>query len=95
MSDETEHFFRSIRNAFIIITAVFFLTLLGFAWVIIQLQESRESSCKTTYNGIHDVFLPFFPPQPRTTKQQEDIDKFEAKIVELRTECEEQVDLLP
>lgn len=55
-----------------------------------DIQVSRVSSCRQTYNGIHDVFLPFFPPQPRTAEQAADVKKFNDTIERLRNGCTKQ-----
>lgn len=57
---------------------------------ITEIQDSRTESCKTTYDGIGNVFRPFFPPVPRTEKQQEQLDKFNNKIKELKAGCTKQ-----
>jgi hypothetical protein len=33
-----------------------------------EIQKSRLESCKRTYNGIREVFLPFFPPPPKNSQ---------------------------
>lgn len=102
---------RAVKLAFIIVTSIFFLTLVGFSWIIhdvransnarIELvkqnrqrikdiQESRIASCQTTYNGIREVFRPFFPPVPRTPKQEADLNKFNSTIDKLIKQCKTQ-----
>ena len=82
---------RPIKVAFIAVTLLFFLTLAGFAWVINDIQNSRESSCRQTYNGIREVFRPFFPEPPRTKEQQADLDKFNNTIDRLMSGCSKQI----
>ena len=83
--------------AFIAITAIFFGTCIGFAWVvhdvnnnsrqltqlvsdnrqllkendarISDIQNARIESCQRTYQGVKEVFSPFFP-KPLLTPQQ-------------------------
>lgn len=99
---------RTIKRAFFIITAVFFLVLVGFAWIvhdirglsqetarlalentkrITEIQQSRVDSCRSTYTGIYDVFVEFFPKNPRSKEEQESVDKFTNKIKVLRDGC--------
>lgn len=105
----------SIKISFIIITMLFFVTLLAFSWVvadvrrisndniqllakneilakenkarITEIQNNRVEGCKNIYAGIRKVFKPFFPPAPRTRKQQADLDKFNNTIIALQEEC--------
>lgn len=94
-----------IVGAFIIMTLLFLGTLAGFAWVvtnvgdlakendnrITDIQTSRLESCISTYEGIREVFKPFFPPPPRTKQQQADLDKFNKTINDLKLKCRKQV----
>lgn len=57
-----------------------------------DIQASRTSSCRRTYEGIREVFKPFFPPKPRTGKEQEDLDKFNDTINRLKRGCTKQTD---
>lgn len=82
---------RKIRHAFIVLTLVFFGILGGFAYIIADIQRSRESSCEQTYISIREVFTPFFPPEPRSKRQQERVDQFNSTIDELRKGCGDQV----
>lgn len=55
-----------------------------------EIQDSRVSSCKTTYRGIRKVFSPFFPPSPRTEQQQHDVNQFNRIIHDLVDGCGKQ-----
>lgn len=55
--------------------------------LIEDIQKSRLETCEKTYTSIRKVFKPFFPPPPRTSKQQEDLDKFNFTINTLKQEC--------
>lgn len=88
---------RKIRRAFIILTVIFFLILCGFASVAIanrnrvdEIQENRVRSCEAVYDGIREVFQPFFPDKPRTKEETENIRKFNETITKFRARCEEQ-----
>lgn len=95
----------TVMVVFLIMTLLFLSTLAGFAWVVSDvrqlskenknriedIQRSRLESCKTTYEGIREVFKPFFPKEPRTQKQQDALDLFNKKIIELQLKCVRQV----
>src|SRR5215212_4674166 len=58
---------------------------------VVSLQRSRVESCQRTYDGIHQVFKPFFrPPSEQTAQQKEDQAKFLATIARLKKGCEHQ-----
>lgn len=59
---------------------------------ITDIQKSRTESCQRTYEGIREVLRPFFPPPPRTETQQANLDKFNDKVDELKTNCTKQTD---
>lgn len=98
-----------ITTVFLIMTLLFLSTLAGFAWVVSNvsdlskenrnriedIQNSRLESCKTTYEGIREVFKPFFPAEPRSVKEQRQLDKFNTKITELKLKCVNQVSPKP
>lgn len=59
--------------------------------VITQIQESRVISCRHTYEGIRQVFLPFFPPKgQRTRAQVQNLDKLNRTVNRLKARCDEQ-----
>lgn len=59
---------------------------------ISDIQKSRISSCRANYRSFHTVFDPFFPPpDKRTTKQEEDFDKFNRIITAKIMQCKKQV----
>jgi predicted PurR-regulated permease PerM len=102
---------RPIRIAFIILTIVFFAVLVGFAWVvhdvqqnsgrintlvaensnrIHDVQQSRVESCQKTYEGIREVFKPFFPQHPTNKQQIDNLEKFNTTINKLKAACDKQ-----
>jgi len=54
-----------------------------------DIQASRVSSCQMTYEGVREVFRPFFPVH-RTAKQERDVKRFNATINRLKRRCVEQ-----
>lgn len=97
--------------AFLIVTVIFLAVLIGFAWVVTDVQNngnnieklslankdrikdiqvSRVDSCKKTYEGIREVFQPFFPNPPRTQKQIDDLETFNTTINNLKKGCDKQ-----
>lgn len=57
-----------------------------------DIQKSRLASCERTYEGIREVFKPFFPPKGKATpKQLSDQAKFNHTINRLKTRCATQV----
>jgi len=104
--------------AFIALTLIFFGTVIGFAWIvhdvndnskqltqlvaenrkllkanddrIKDIQNARIESCEKTYAGIHEVFSEFFPPEPRTPEQLNDIERFNQTINRLQAGCAKQ-----
>lgn len=52
-----------------------------------EIQASRVYSCKRTYRGIREVFKPFIPSKPKTVRQAETIEKFNANIDRLIKGC--------
>lgn len=59
---------------------------------IVDIQQSRLNSCRTTYESIRQVFKPFFSPKAnRTPKQQHDIDLFNSTINDRKAKCIKQV----
>ena len=58
-----------------------------------EIQDSRVDSCESSYNGIYDVFVEFFPEEPRSKKEQDQVYKFTNKIEELRNNCDKQTSI--
>lgn len=104
-------FIRPVKLSFIILTIIFFVVLLGFGKLLVdvrnnshridglvaqnsfrikEIQKSRIESCKRTYLGVREVFLPFFPPPPRTNKEQANLDKFNRNVHKLVAACAKQ-----
>jgi hypothetical protein len=60
---------------------------------VAAVQASRLSSCFQTYEGVRDVFRPFFrPPKQRTAKERADIRKFNRTVDELKRRCGRQTE---
>src|SRR3954469_9456779 len=92
---------RRIVIVFVLMTTLFVGILVGFSLIVLNerslgrenknrirdIQKSRIDSCIKTYRSIHEVFEPFFPPPPRTKKQQIMLDKFNTKIITLMQGC--------
>lgn len=106
-----------VKRSFAIVTILFFLTLVGFSWLLVdvrdlsqknerltkatahltientkridEIQNSRVSSCKKTYEGIQDVFRTFFPKK-LTDAQKKILAKFDRDISRLVRGCEKQ-----
>lgn len=57
---------------------------------ITEIQQSRLDSCKRTYNGVSEIFQPFFPANPETKEEKEFIHKFNMLIDKLVAGCEKQ-----
>ena len=57
-----------------------------------DIQKSRLTSCIQTYEGIREVFKPFFrPSKQRTDKEKRDIAKFNKTVNDLKAKCSQQV----
>jgi hypothetical protein len=58
---------------------------------ISDIQQSRLVSCQRTYEGIREVFSPFFlPANKETPKQAENRHKFNTTINRLKEGCSHQ-----
>lgn len=56
-----------------------------------DIQKDRVKSCQRTYEGVREVFKPFFRTKRlRTEKEQANVDKFNARIDELKAGCGDQ-----
>ena len=63
---------------------------------ISDIQRDRVTECVQTYEGIRDVFRPFFQPKSnRAPADQRNIDRFNKRIEQLEAACPRQVDLPP
>lgn len=74
-----------------ILWLVAFTAALVFAWQannnrISDIQHARKASCERTYEGIREVFKPFFPKHPKG-KQLRDEQKFNRTINGLKAHC--------
>lgn len=69
-----------------------------YAWTnndnrIDDIQKSRIESCRSSYEGVRQVFKPFFRSKSqRTAKEQRNIEKFNRKVDDLKSTCPEQVE---
>lgn len=53
-----------------------------------DIQASRIESCRHTYEGIREVFRPFFPPRGhRTKRQRHQVTKFNHQVDRLKRGC--------
>jgi hypothetical protein len=81
-----------IAVAFIAITLAF---VAAAGWLTHQqreIQRQRITSCKHTYEGVREIFRPFFRPAPaRTTKERHDIRKFNRIVDQLKAQCDKQI----
>jgi len=58
---------------------------------IMDIQRGRLESCQRTYEGIRQVFRPFFaPPQKRSAHERLVIKKFNHRIEALKAQCDDQ-----
>jgi hypothetical protein len=89
---------KSVRRAFIALTAVFTLVVAALGWFakennerIHDIQVARVASCQRTYEGIREVFTPFMPKPPNATPDQlQDWSTFNSTIDELKENCTKQ-----
>lgn len=59
-----------------------------------EIQDARLASCKQTYEGIREVFLPFFPPpEKRSARQNADFAKLNRTIHDLKAHCGKQTQI--
>jgi hypothetical protein len=57
-----------------------------------DIQTSRVQSCEQTYEGVRQVFHPFFVPEAQETrKQRADQAKFNRVVDRLKAKCDKQV----
>ena len=54
---------------------------------ITDIQTTRIESCERTYEGIREVFSPFFPKPPLTQQQLNNLERFNKTIADLRAGC--------
>lgn len=73
------------------------IVLVSVAWIIAwtanqnrihDIQKSRVASCQKTYESFKEVFAPFFPPEKKRTKeQQNNLDKLNKVVDRLKLRC--------
>ena len=89
---------RTVLFGYLVLAIGVLLALAG-VWSALQqnqnrvsdLQAARVASCVQTYNGVRQVFKPFFRTKSvRTAKEQRNIDKFNRRINQLIASCPEQ-----
>lgn len=59
---------------------------------ISDIQKNRIASCALVFDGIYEVFKPFFPNPPKTKKQIRDLKKFKTTINGLKSKCVKQIE---
>lgn len=57
---------------------------------IADIQAARIESCTKTYEGIREVFSPFFPKPLLTQQQLNNLEKFNTTIANLKLGCVKQ-----
>ncbi len=57
---------------------------------ITDIQQSRIESCERTYEGIREVFRPFFPKHPTNQRQIDNVETFNTTINNLKKACTKQ-----
>lgn len=58
---------------------------------VAEIQHSRIVSCRQTYEGVRQVFLPFFPPRKDRTKDQRYlVRKLNTTVDRLKDRCRQQ-----
>lgn len=77
-----------IGGTFLLLTAVYVATLV---WI----QHGRLQSCRTSYQGVREIFQPFLnpPPKPGDGKRYHDYVKFNNRVDFLRGNCSKQIRL--
>lgn len=56
--------------------------------LLLEVQRSRVESCQRTYEGVREIFRPFFPPLKQATpKQRRDRRKFNRRVNQLKAHC--------
>lgn len=60
-----------------------------------EIQTNRLAACIGTYEGIKQVFQPFFPPPPRSKIQQAQLDKFNKIVNRLKKGCKKKIQPKP
>lgn len=64
--------------------------------IITDIQADRLKSCMATYEGIRQVFKPFFRTKSqRTDDEQRQIDKFNQRVDFLKSRCTVQTGVKP
>lgn len=69
--------------------ALTFYTIRQNRLLIHDIQDARVASCKQTYEGVREVFMPLFPKHPNPT-QQRSLDTFNKTIRDLKAGCARQ-----
>jgi hypothetical protein len=78
-----------IVAAFISVTTAFVVQGVLLTQTINNVNHDRVVSCQRTYEGVREIFKPFFqPPKQRTHKQSRDIGKFNHRVDELKGRCD-------
>lgn len=74
--------------AFIAVTTAFVIQGILLTQTINDVNHDRVVSCERTYEGVREIFKPFFTPlDTQTPKQRRDIAKFNRRIETLKSRC--------
>lgn len=83
---------KRIVGAFVALTIAFTAQGLLLERTIGEVQHDRVISCRHTYEGVREIFKPFFlPAKARTAKERHDIRKFNRRVDRLKANCDVQV----
>lgn len=81
-----------VALAFLAVTVAYVVGLVLLERLVHRVNHERVVSCQRTYEGVREVFRPFFrKPAVRTAKEQRDIAKFNATVDRLKERCSVQI----
>lgn len=84
-------FVAAVALLYVVIIALGAITYIANQHRIDDINSSRTSSCRQTYEGVREVFLPFFaPPEERTAEQKKNYKLFNDTINERKQNCGKQ-----
>lgn len=96
-SEPTRSDYITVRVAFIALTCVFLVTLIGFLGLLkethdlaVNTKKSSIVACQRNIEGVRQIFKPFFPSPPQNVEQRKIIAKFNKRVNYLKTECKKQ-----
>src|SRR4051794_21980688 len=77
--------------AFAAVTIAFVIQGVLLTKTINDVNHDRVVSCRHTYEGVREIFRPFFRPVAvRTKKEKQDIRKFNRTVDHLKARCGKQ-----